>query len=142
MRGLIIASIILCLPLQAWGKSQALLEALEEFLEFAEYNEGAITPEQMSSLGLQAFHVVDTRLKDRFEVSRIPGAVHIEWREIVAKRGQLPKEGTVVLYCDTGLLSSKAHFALRLLGHDNVKVLSGGFNGWQKRQVSETPVQW
>ncbi len=134
MRHLIISLAMLCLPLKSWAEDAAVLAALEEFLEFAEYAEGAISPEQIAGIGLEAFFIVDTRLKDHFEAGHIPGAVHLEWREIVAKRHQIPADKPVVLYCDTGLLSSKAHFALRLLGYENIKVLSGGFNNWVIRQ--------
>ncbi len=134
MRHIIISLAIICLPLQSLAENGDLLAALEEFLEFAEYAEGSITPDQMTSIGLEDFFIVDTRLQDQFDNGHIPGAIHIEWREIVAKRSQLPGNKPVVLYCDTGLLSSKAHFALRLLGHDNVKVMSGGFNNWLIKQ--------
>lgn len=134
MRYLLISLAICCLPLKCLAENGAILDALEEFLEFAEYAEGAITPEQMDSIGLQAFYLVDTRSKNQFDHSRIPGAVNIEWREIVAKRAQLPSDIPIVLYCDTGLLSSKAHFTLRLLGYENVKVLFGGLNSWVSRQ--------
>jgi rhodanese-related sulfurtransferase len=128
---------MLCLPMKPWAEDAGLVEALEEFLEFAEYSEGAVTPDQLSSLGLQAFYLVDTRLKEQFAQRHIPGAIHIEWRQILAQREQLPRDKTVLLYCDTGLLSSKAHFALRLLGRDNVKVLYGGFNSWRTQQGLE-----
>ncbi|MDJ0805366.1 MAG: rhodanese-like domain-containing protein [Gammaproteobacteria bacterium] len=134
MRNLILLIALACLPLKAWTENGAVLEALEDFLEFAEYAEGAITPDQLSSVGLQAFLVVDTRLDSQFDKGHIPGAVNIEWRDVVAKRDQLPLEKPIILYCDTGLLSSKAHFALRLLGRENVKVLFGGFNSWLMQQ--------
>lgn len=38
----------------------------------------------------------------------------------------------IVLYCDTGILSSKAHMALRLVGYDQVRVLFNGLAGWQQ----------
>jgi rhodanese-related sulfurtransferase len=43
----------------------------------------------------------------------------------------LPKDRLIVLYCDTGILSSKAHFALRLVGYEQVKVLFNGYEGWK-----------
>ena len=44
---------------------------------------------------------------------------------------------TVVLYCDTGLLSAKAHLVLRLAGYENVKVLQGGYLMWSQEQGSK-----
>ena len=134
MRYLIILFVLICLPLKCWAENGVVLEALEDFLEFAEYSEGAITPDQMSSVGLPAFYVVDTRLENLYDKGHIPGAVHIEWRDVVARRDELPVDKPVLLYCDTGLLSSKAHFALRLIGQENVKVLFGGYNSWLMQQ--------
>jgi rhodanese-related sulfurtransferase len=44
---------------------------------------------------------------------------------------------TVVLYCDTGLLSAKAHLALRLADYENVKALLGGYLMWSQEQGSK-----
>jgi rhodanese-related sulfurtransferase len=100
-------------------------------MEFAEYSAGAISPDQLMSIGLPAFVIVDTRQKKQFETGHLPGAVNIEWREVVARRDEIPNDRSVVLYCDTGLLSSKAQFSLSLLGYENVKVLYGGINNWR-----------
>ena len=80
---------------------------------------------------------VDTRNKGQFEAGHIPGARHIEWREILARRDEIPTDVPVVLYCETGLLSSKAHFALSVSGRENVKVLWGGYLMWSARQSFE-----
>jgi rhodanese-related sulfurtransferase len=53
--------------------------------------------------------------------------VNIEWRQIPARRDEIPTDKPVVLYCETGLLSSKAQFALRVAGRDYVMVLQGGY---------------
>jgi rhodanese-related sulfurtransferase len=127
--------ISLTLPLTVHADNEAVIEAMQEFMEFAEYAEGAISPEQINSIGVDAFAVVDTRSQTQYEAGHIHGAIHIEWRQILARRDELPGDRPVVLYCDTGLLSSKAHFALRLAGHDNVKVLYGGYNGWKLDQM-------
>ena len=126
---------LLNLPLVAQADNEAVLDAMQDFMEFADYSEGAITPEQMKSVGLAEFTIVDTRLQSHYEAEHIDDAINIEWRQIIARRDELPRNRPVVLYCDTGLLSSKAHLALLLAGHDNVKVLSGGFNGWKLEQV-------
>jgi rhodanese-related sulfurtransferase len=134
MRYLSIIFALICLPLPSLAENTEVLESLEEYLAFAEYAEGAITHEQMSSVGKDQFYLIDTRLQELFAKHHIPGAVNIDWRQVVGKRDEIPKDRPVVLYCDTGLLSSKAHFALRLLGRENVKVLLGGYDGWLARQ--------
>ncbi len=126
--------LLLITPLSGRAENDPVLEALQEIMEFAEYSAGAISPDQLKSIGLAAFVVVDTRQKKHFATEHLPGAVNIEWREIVARRDEIPNDQPVVLYCDTGLLSSKAQFALSLLGYENVKVLYGGINNWRARQ--------
>jgi len=106
-------------------------EALQDYLEFeATYSDGAMTAQQIQN-DLDKFFIVDTRNTNSYQQSHLPKAINIEWRQILNHVDQLPKEKTILLYCDTGYLSSKAHFALRLMGFDNVKVLFGGYNMWQ-----------
>jgi rhodanese-related sulfurtransferase len=125
--------ILICwfIPFTSSAETDPVLEAIQEFMEFAAYSEGAISPDQLMGLGLSTFIIVDTRQSKQFSSEHLPGAVNIEWREVIARRAEIPKDRPVVLYCDTGLLSSKAHFALRLLGYENVKVLYGGINNWR-----------
>ncbi len=114
-------------------------EALQDFLDFATYTEGAITPEQIIGAGSEQFLFIDTRSAEQYQSDHIPGAANIEWRQIVGRIAEVPVDRSVVLYCDTGLLSSKAHLALRLLGHDeNLKVMFGGFNGWLAAEGAAT----
>ena len=122
------------MPLSPWADSDPLRDALLEYLEFAEYAEGVISAEQLRDVGLAGFFMVDTRMRRQFDKDHLPGAVNIEWREIVSREAEIPTNKAVLLYCDTGLLSSKAYFALRLLGHDNMKVLFGGLNEWKMHQ--------
>ncbi len=113
------------------------IEAMQEYMEFAEYSDGALTPEQLANEDLSHFVIVDTRNPAQYGSGAIPGAVNIEWREILARRDEIPIGRPVLLYCDTGLLSSKAHFALRVAGYENVKVLFGGYLAWTARQNLE-----
>lgn len=110
---------------------EALREAITSYMDFATYESGIILSEQLDQSVFEAAHFVDTRSADQFAAGHIPGAVHIEWREIPARLDELPASGMVILYCNTGSLSAQAAFAARLLGHENVLVLQGGFGGWQ-----------
>ncbi len=132
--GLLIAS-------AASGADSPVIEAMGEYMEFAEYSEGSIASDQLASVDGKEIFFVDTRNKGQFDAGHIPGARHIEWREILARRDEIPKEVPVVLYCETGLLSSKAQFALSVAGRDNVKVLWGGYLMWSSRQSFEEAQQ-
>jgi rhodanese-related sulfurtransferase len=79
----------------------------------------------------EAATFIDTRPAVQYAAAHIPGALHIEWREVPARLDELPETGLVVLYCNTGVRSAQATFAARLLGRDNAVVLQGGFEGWQ-----------
>ncbi len=63
--------------------------------------------------------------------------MNIEWREILVRRDEIPRDRPVAYYCDTGPLTSKAQFILRLAGFDPIKVLFGGFDAWRSYR-SET----
>jgi rhodanese-related sulfurtransferase len=113
------------------------IEAMQEYMDFAEYSEGSISTEQLASIESGEVYFVDTRNKGQYNEGHIPGAVNIEWRQILARRDEIPEDKPVVLYCETGLLSSKAQFALTVAGRDNVKVLWGGYLMWSARQSFE-----
>ncbi len=117
-------------------------EALQGFLDFATYAEGAITPDQITGAGQSEFHFTDTRSAGQYAHSHITGALNIEWRKILVRRDQVQADRSVVLYCDIGLLSSKAHIALRLLGYDeNLKVMFSRYNNWNVKQGLHQPVE-
>ncbi|MEA1987664.1 MAG: rhodanese-like domain-containing protein [Pseudomonadota bacterium] len=106
-------------------------ESLLEYMEFTSYSDGTITQAQMQSLGMNNLFIIDARSEARFEAEHIPGAINIEWRQTLNHLDEIPADKTVVLYCDSGLLSSKAHFALKLVGYENVRVLLGGYADWK-----------
>ncbi|MDD3519160.1 MAG: rhodanese-like domain-containing protein [Chromatiales bacterium] len=111
----------------------AVLDAIEGYMEFSEYSSSLIWPEQIPREDWGRVFVVDARDEAQFAQGHIPGAVNIEWRQAVARRGELPTDRMVVMYCNSGSLSAQAVFALRLLGHENVKVLQDGFEGWKAK---------
>lgn len=123
---------LLAAPLHA-DDSEALAEAMAEYLEFAEYGSSIILPEQVPAEDWPGILVIDARDAAQFEADHIPGAVNMEWREAVARRDEIPRDKPVVVYCNTGSLSAQAVFALRLLGWDNVRVLQDGIEGWQAK---------
>lgn len=120
-----------------YAEDNPAIDAMQEYMEFAEYSEGSISTEQLTSIETSEIFFVDTRNKGQFNEGHIPGAVNIEWRQILSRRDEIPTDKPVVLYCETGLLSSKAHFALKVAGRENVKVLWGGYLMWSARQSFE-----
>jgi rhodanese-related sulfurtransferase len=123
---------LLAAPLQA-DDSSALADAMEEYLEFTEYGSSIILPEQIPAEDWPDILVIDARDAAQFEADHIPGATNIEWRQVIARRDEIPRDQPVIIYCNTGSLSAQAGFALRLLGWDNVRILQDGLVGWKAK---------
>lgn len=107
-------------------------DTLSGYLDFASYTEGVIMAEQITADLMAQITLVDTRSAELFDQGSLDGAIHVEWREIVARLDDLPTAGLVVLFCDHSVLSSQAMLMARLLDRQNVLVLQGGMAAWQK----------
>jgi len=106
------------------------IEARQEYLDFARYDAGIMLPEQLAKDVFEQVLFVDARDAGQCEKETIPGAVNIEWRRILARCDEFPTDRKVVLFCNTGARSSGAVFALRVAGMDNVAELQTGICGW------------
>ena len=105
-------------------------EALEGYFDFASFADGVVALANLAQLG--DIQIIDTRKAEAFEKGHIDGAINIEWRQVIHNLDQVSKDKLVVLYCDTGILSSKTHLALKLMGYDNARVLFGGYQEYLK----------
>ncbi len=101
-------------------------------MEFSTYEAGIIVPQQLSKDIFDSVVFIDTRDAGQFAKGTIPGARNIEWREVLSRINDIPKDKKVILFCNTGSLSAQAAFALRVAGRDNVLVLQTGLDGWKK----------
>ena len=133
MKKLLTVSILTIAPLLAIAEENPAIEAMQEYVEFAEFAEGTISVEQIKQIGNQNLVFIDVRMPNHFEKSHIEDAKNIEWRQVLSRRDEVPMNKTVVFYCDTGLLSSKTQFAMRVAGWENVKVLLGGYAAWKNQ---------
>lgn len=105
--------------------------AMQEYMEFSTYEAGIILPQQLSKDIFDSVVFIDTRDAGQFAKGSIPGARNIEWREVLSRINDIPKDKKVILFCNTGSLSAQAAFALRVAGRDNVLVLQTGLDGWK-----------
>jgi rhodanese-related sulfurtransferase len=118
----------------AWADNKAAaIEEMEGYLEFVDYGGGVIFPEQIPKDEWPRMLVIDARDASQFAKGHIPGAVHMDWRQVLARRSSIPKDKPVLIYCNTGSLSAQAGFALRVAGWDNVRVLQGGLEEWKAK---------
>lgn len=75
--------------------------------------------------------VIDTRAREEYAVSHLPGAVWAETpAQIRAALSGVPKDREVVLYCSVGVRSSKAAATLMRDGRSNVANLRGSIFQW------------
>lgn len=121
-------SMVILLTSPAWADDLA--DEITGYMDFATYDSGIIVPEQLTQDVFEAAVFIDTRDSDQFEAATIPGATHIEWRDVPSRLEDIPDSGMVILFCNTGSLSAQAVFAARVLGHENVLVLQTGMQGW------------
>ena len=118
----------------AWPQEDSdAINAMQEYLDFVDYGGATIFPEQIPAKDWKNFLIVDARDSAQFDKEHIPGAVNIEWRQVLTRRSEFPKDKPILIYCNTGTLSAQAGFALRVAGYDNLRILQGGMRDWQEK---------
>jgi rhodanese-related sulfurtransferase len=126
------ASLLLAPAALADNKAIA-TDEMEAYLEFVDYGGGVIFAEQIPKDEWPKMVVIDARDPAQFDKGHIPGAINMDWRQVLAKRNTIPKNKPVLIYCNTGSLSAQAGFALRVAGWENVRILQGGMSEWQAK---------
>ena len=101
--------------------------------------------------------IVDTREAHEYEAGHIPGAIRLDWRELVdtdartvrqeaelrsllEERDVLP-EKRVVLYCNTARRISHTYTVLRALGYPDVDFYEGSLTEWEREGGAIEPVE-
>lgn len=121
-----------CLPLAVHAEAdKATINALEGYFDFADANSGTILAEQLAAEDYKKLLVLDVRDAAQFAKDHIPGAMNIEWRQVFAQRSKLPKDKTILVYCNTSSFAGQVAMALRMDGYENVRLLHGGYNEWK-----------
>ncbi len=93
--------------------------------------------------------IVDTRDPAEYDEGHLPGAVNLDWRELVddETRGLKPRDELdsildaagvtpdrrVVLYCNTARRISHTYVVLSHLGYDDVAFYEGSLTEWEER---------
>lgn len=121
-------------PLVARAQAdKATVDAIEGYFDFVDANAGTILPEQIPAEDYSKFHVLDVRDANQFAKEHIPGAFNIEWRQVFAQRAKLPRDKSILVYCNTSSFAAQVAMALRMDGFENVRLLYGGFSAWKTR---------
>lgn len=129
----LLVAILFLSPSAQSDQNDAAISGMQNYLDFTEYSGGVIFPEQIEANDYPRFFIVDTRMESQFEAGTLPNAINIEWRQLLSRRNELPRDRPVLIYCHTGMLSAQAAFALRVAGWDNVRVLQGGYLEWKRK---------
>ncbi|HEY8701050.1 MAG TPA: MBL fold metallo-hydrolase [Arthrobacter sp.] len=83
--------------------------------------------------------VLDVRNRTEHAAGHIPGSHQLSGGRVMWHLDELPAEGTVVTYCQSGVRNSVAASGLRRAGYDVVE-LDGSYAGWDAWQQSRESV--
>lgn len=125
------AATLLLTPAAHADNKAIAIDEMAGYLEFVDYGGGVIFAEQIPKDEWPKMVVIDARDAGQFAKGHIPGAINMDWRQVLAKRDSIPKNKPVLIYCNTGSLSAQAGFALRVAGWENVRILQGGMEEWK-----------
>ena len=81
--------------------------------------------------------LIDVREPFEFEIARLPNARLLPLGKIATDFNEIPREGTAVVICKSGIRSARAIEFLRGHGFDNLLNLEGGMDAWRE-QVDPT----
>jgi sulfur-carrier protein adenylyltransferase/sulfurtransferase len=92
-----------------------------------------VTPQEVAR-DRGARTIIDVRERSEFEEGYIPGALHLSkgFIEVQVEDRVPDKHAPITLYCAGGTRSLLAARALHELGYNDVRSMSGGFNGWKQ----------
>jgi len=101
------ATVVLGLHAAPALAQDAAIDAMSEYMMFSDYEAGIILPQQLDQTVFETALFVDTRDAGQFEEGTIPGAVNIEWREVLDRIEEIPEDRMTILFCNTGSLSAR-----------------------------------
>jgi rhodanese-related sulfurtransferase len=96
-----------------------------------------VKPEELKKLiesGDQTILIVDVQPKGAYDLGHVKGAVNFPWAPTIKSNGDLPKNKTLILYCDCAHEEDSTDVATQLnekYGYTNIKLLEGGWSKWR-----------
>ena len=78
-------------------------------------------------------YLLDVRTLGEYTQKRIKGAHLIPIDQIQKRTNEIPKNQSIIVYCETGMRSAQVGRYLDSLGYKIVSNLSQGIMGWQVR---------
>jgi rhodanese-related sulfurtransferase len=79
--------------------------------------------------------IVDVRSDSEYATSHVPGAIHIPFYAVFARRSEIPTSASerVIVYCEHGPRAGIAKLQLRAAGFEHVLYLEGHMSRWKQR---------
>jgi rhodanese-related sulfurtransferase len=78
--------------------------------------------------------ILDVRSPEDFQEGHIPGAVNIDYQELPNQLDELPRDRTIVVYCNVGRRAGIAEETLIEAGFPDVRHLEGDMEEWRSNQ--------
>ena len=97
-----------------------------------------VKPEELKKLiesGDQTILIVDVQPKGAYDLGHVKGAINFPWAMNLKSHGNLPRNKTLILYCDCSHEEDSTDVATQLMekwGYANIKLLEGGWSQWLK----------
>jgi rhodanese-related sulfurtransferase len=97
-----------------------------------------VTPEDLKKLIESrdpGILIVDVQPKAAYDLGHIQGAFNFPWEKDLKGNGNLPREKTLILYCDCGQEEDSTDVATQLMdkwGYTNIKLLEGSWSMWRQ----------
>ena len=97
-----------------------------------------VKPEELKKLiesGDQSIVIVDVQPKGAYDLGHVKGAINFPWAATLKSNGNLPKNKTLILYCDCAHEEDSTDVATQLkenYGYTNLKLLEGGWSKWRE----------
>ncbi len=97
-------------------------------------------PQLAEKLKAKNLRLLDVREPHELEISALPGAVNIPLGTLAARLSELDSAQEMVVFCKTGVRSSRALELLVSAGFRKVKNLKGGINAWAREVDPKLPI--
>ncbi|MBI1927209.1 sulfurtransferase [Candidatus Poribacteria bacterium] len=120
-------------------------KTLDQLVAEAQANIGHISAEALKTAieNKEPIVLLDVRDEELYEAEHLPGAILLPRARIELEIDELvpDQDAKVVTYCGGKTRGSLSAHTLRIMGYENVSVLTGGFRGWKANSLPTEGVE-
>jgi hydroxyacylglutathione hydrolase len=112
-------------------------EVVQAWIDTGRAAEGVpeISPAQLHELLKgETVEVLDVRNSSEWNAGHVPGSRNLPLGRLTEQIDQVPRDRSLVVYCETGGRAAVAVGLLQASGFDNVRHLRGDFSGWKREE--------